>query len=230
MWGVHPSIMVIWFSAIFLLALISNSLLILTTVDNIVDDLRRYSRKVDRAPEKARRWVTGIICITLYLLCEILVTRAGIFFIVTIDYYIDLLLFVLIPFAGAAYFVVYVRTQNVGGEKVRKTEKIIVSVLYFFGLIVSLAAFIDLMVYFVKNNSTPSYDGVNFPQPLVIIGWLIAASPILIGFLVGIPLAVREGSGSCAERCTRLAGQPIEDDYQTEGQDTVSQQTVVSKA
>ena len=50
-----------------------------------------------------------------------------------------------------------------------------------------------------STHAAPEYNDIEVPTAYVVVGWKVAAVPLVVGLLLGIPLAMADGFGDIAE-------------------------------
>ncbi|TGZ61248.1 hypothetical protein CRM22_008093 [Opisthorchis felineus] len=204
----HRTLAVSYFCLLLLCILLSTSLRLLATVDNIVDmfmaadSLRRQRRKVH---------YTTVLIVVLFLsvLGIPMICRSGFFWMRLVDAYAERLLVVLATIQAVGFLVVYARTEASGyGQKVRL---LIVNVVY--GLLFSLATIVYAW-YAVIATRTPTdsqchtYSQAPKDDPLTnnfqYLGWSIAVSPIALGMLYTIATVFKRSQKENRKFCEVL--------------------------
>ncbi|THD24666.1 hypothetical protein D915_004704 [Fasciola hepatica] len=191
-----------FFIALVICMLLSQSLLLLTSMRNFTDFVTPPNSASSRRQRCAYRTALSITVAILLLIGLPMVTRAGFYWIRLVDWYVDRMLVIVAPLQAIGYVVAYVKS---GGRYIQKT-------LLRLGLIVGSAILISVSVavylwYLIAatepspDTNCPTYSRAPENDPIHsnfrFLGWSIAVGPVLLGLLLTV---IAVAHRSCREK------------------------------
>ncbi|KAH8872135.1 sodium-dependent dopamine transporter-like [Schistosoma japonicum] len=169
------------------------ALILLSTTEHIVGHLITNNEKYEDHYKRVYRGSIIFIILLLGLLGVPLVTQAGFYWIRLIDWFIDRL--TLIPVLGQAvgFLIVYAHLR---GNKI-ETPMVKTIIICIYAILITISSGIYIWYAFSSLQKPPDFQcrtysraPVNDPiqNNFILLGWLIAFLPILIGVTIGLIL------------------------------------------
>ncbi|KAA0197069.1 hypothetical protein FBUS_09592 [Fasciolopsis buskii] len=188
-----------FFVSLMLCILLSQSLLLLTTVRTITDFVTPPCSASSKRQRCAYRTTASITTCLLLLIGLPMITRAGFYWMRLVNWYVDRMLVIIAPLQAIGYTIAYVKT---GGRFIQKANiKLGIVVGSVLLNAFSVAVYLWYLIAATEpspDTNCPTYSRAPEHDPIHsdfrVLGWIIAIGPVLLGFLFTAIIVARQSS------------------------------------
>jgi len=195
--GLKNGVTFVFFFMIFIYAVQAQALWATVAIDNITDFFRRTMLSCGKPC--IYLMVSAAYCATGLALGIPLVTEAGIYLVGLVMSWIDKFLFVIAFFSSIAFVITYARLQFNLINKIIFLIWFVLASLMCTAMLLFKSGLLEEPQEFSMQVLYRQY--YTYPTWAYILGWLIAAGPIVVGVMFGAMHAIATAPGARCEKC-----------------------------